>query len=39
MKAMFKHRGKADTILGKKHINNYEGHKKTLCRKKQLIVL
>ena len=24
MKAMFKHRGKADTILGKKHINNYE---------------
>ena len=24
MKAMFNHRGKADAILGKKHINNYE---------------
>ena len=24
MKAMFDHRGKADAVLGKKHINNYE---------------
>ena len=24
MKAMFDHRGKADAVLGKKHINSYE---------------
>jgi len=39
MKAMFKHRGKADSILGKKNINNYENiynHLDDLQSKKEL---
>ena len=39
MKAMFNHRGKADAILGKKHINNYESiynHLTKLQSKKEI---
>ena len=39
MKAMFKHRGKADSILGKKNINSYENiynHLDDLQSKKEL---